>query len=791
MRRAMRRGMRRLLAVAAAGYVGSIWAGVTFGCWPAWASVGVVLCATLLFATRLAWANAGPASVGVVLAVCATAGLTSRATPADARAPLRALARLEGRVVATYEGGSVALLEVERGVSIDQDVAVARGTRVRVRGARLLEGTRVRLVAQLVPRASFRNPSPHPPWPDARPVDANARVVDSRAVVVLDASGPGAWIGALRARVRAALDRTLDIRTAGVARALVLGDGDAVDADDQLAIRGAGLSHALAVSGLHVTVLCGLLVALLRRAIALVPGVARRAPPERVACAIGVAVALLYAPIAGGAPSAWRAAVTAAIAWALVAVGRRPDAASVTAVAALAFAVASPAEATRPAFVLSIAATAALLTGARAAGDGAWAFLRAGLTTAARATLATAPVVLWCFESMPVAGIAANAVLVPLASIVLLPLAALHACLATLAPDACVITAGPLRVVSDAFVGGAELFATVGPSAAPPPLTVVQGLALAAGAAALLLTRGLRVRVVVAVATLAAAVVGELHVRATERPHGIVRATFLDVGQGDATLLDMPDGRVVLVDAGGRVLGGPDPGKAVLVPLLRARRRDRVDIAVLTHPHPDHYGGLDALFDGVPVGELWHSGQAEDEEAKGHAAAIIRRARTVGTRVRRASELCGRAARFGAATLRVIAPCPTWDPGYDANDNSIVLLVTLGRRRLLLAGDVEALTEARLVRTGVMLSADVLKVGHHGSRTSSTPPFLRAVGARVAVVSAGFGNTFGHPHADVLERLRAAHATVLRTDADGGTIVVTDGASLEARAWNGRAVGWP
>ena len=781
--------MGRILAVAAAAYVTGLWAGVALGAWPAWSAVAVLTGAALLFATRAPWASAR-LSAAVVASACLTAGLASGAGT-EAHPPVRMLARLEGHVVATYAGSGGALLEVDRGASLDGDVTIAAGTRVRVRGAPLGEGTRVRLVAALVPRPGFHNPSPHPRWPGAQPVEATARVLDRQAVAVVDDGGPRAWIGALRARVRKALDGTLDARTAGVARALVLGDGDAVDTEDQRAIRGAGLAHALAVSGMHVTVLCGLLVGLLRRAIALAPAVARRVAPARAASALGIVMALVYAPVAGGAPSAWRAAITAAIAWGLVALGRRPDVVSVTAVAALVFAAASPADATRPAFVLSIAATAALLAGARDVVDGARAYLRVGLTTAARATIATAPVVLWCFESLPVAGVAANAVLVPLASVVLLPLAALHAVLATLWPGASVISGGPLAVVSDAFVGGAELFARLGPPGALAPLTVAQGLALAAGAAGLLLAKSVKVRVALVIATAAAVAVGEAHVRVAERPHGVIRATFLDVGQGDAALLDMPDGRLVLVDAGGRLLGGPDPGKAVLVPLLRARRRDRIDVAVLTHPHPDHYGGLEALLASVPVGELWDTGQAEDEATKGHAAAIVRRARALGTRVRRASELCGRQQRFGAATLRVIAPCPTWDPGYDANDNSIVLLVTLGRRRLLLAGDAEALAEERLVRAGALLHADVLKVGHHGSRTSSTPLFLRAVAARIALVSAGFGNTFGHPHPEVLERLAAAHATIVRTDTNGGTIVTTDGEHLEARAWDGHTVTLP
>jgi competence protein ComEC len=266
--------------------------------------------------------------------------------------------------------------------------------------------------------------------------------------------------------------------------------------------------------------------------------------------------------------------------------------------------------------------------------------------------------------------------------------------------------------------------------------------------------------------------------------------SFFDVGQGDAALVDLPDGRAMLIDAGGNPSGGIDPGRAALLPLLRARRRTQLDFVVLSHPHPDHYGGLAALLEQLTFGELWDSGQAEPEHDLSPTAAeatnLLARARSQGIRIRKPPELCGQTLQAGAATVRVLSPCPHYDSGYDANDNSLVLRIDYRRRSVLFTGDAEEHAERRLVERGAPLSAEILKVGHHGSRTSSTSAFLRAVAPRLAVISAGAHNPFGHPHREVQQRLRshARHSLLLATS--GGVIAETDGGPWQVQTWAGQ-----
>jgi competence protein ComEC len=266
-------------------------------------------------------------------------------------------------------------------------------------------------------------------------------------------------------------------------------------------------------------------------------------------------------------------------------------------------------------------------------------------------------------------------------------------------------------------------------------------------------------------------------------PLGVLRLTGLDIGQGDSTLVDLPDGSLLLVDGGGFVGSPVDPGERVLLPLLRSRRRARVDVVLLSHPHPDHFGGLQAVLEKVEVGELWDTGEGERDGAGPAYAALLATARRRGVVVRRPSELCGQRT-LGGARIDVLAPCPDVVAGRSANDNSFVLHIFHGAHAALLVGDAEEQAENELVQAhGAQLRSDFLKVGHHGSRTSSSIPFLDAVSPTIATVSCGMRNRFGHPHVEAIDRLERRVRTVVRTDRSGSFTWESDGeqAKLQTR----------
>ena len=739
----------------------------------------------------------------VVLTVAAVAaGLCAGRASERAVEVVEGVCRIDADVIDVRHRarGATSTLRVVAGQRASDGAIVAASTVVRVPVA-LPRGARVRTLARLRAASHYRNPTPHPPWP-YDPPDANGVLPGGAAVEIVRADPVAGALESTRSATRRALDATLGTRAAGMARALVLGDGAAVPEEDRDAVRDAGLAHVLAVSGLHVSLVAGLIVIALRRAILLVPKLAARVDPRRAAAALGIPIALLYAAFAGGAPSAWRAAVTAALAWILVAAGRRPRAVTVACGAAALLAALRPDEAARPGFVLSILATTAVVTTRLPAFGGASTepddtrrpreLLRAGLAVSARTTAATAPVVLWCFGAVPIVGVIANVLLVPIGTLILVPLAVLHALIATLAAPLAPLTAGAFEGACAAFVAACDVMAGALPGVVPPPPTVPQGIALALGCFALLVCRTWPPRLCAVAVCCALVACGEIAVRHDERPVDVMRITFLDVGQGDAALLDMPDGRLVLIDAGGTRSSFDDPGERVLLPLLAARRRARIDVAVITHPHPDHYGGLGALVGRVQIGEVWDTGQAGAETPHGSVPALLARARAAGAALLAPLALCGRPRRFGRASVRVLAPCPRYDPGRDPNDNSFIVRVSFGRRAILFTGDAEAHQEERAAREhGVDLRADVLKVAHHGSRTSSTGALLGAVRPALAVVSAGRSNRYGHPHAEALVRLKEAETRVLRLDQSGGAVLETDGERMTVETWLGARFALP
>lgn len=635
-------------------------------------------------------------------------------------------------------------------------------------------GSMVRLNADLRPREDLRNPSPHPDLSPPRGAGCWARWKDPNAMTLVEASGWKTHVHRARAAVRRHMNEALPTEVAGVARALVLGDGSALGFEQRRTIAAVGLAHLFAVSGLHVALVSGTLV---RSLSWLLGGIAVGFDPRRLAAALGVPLTLLHALFAGGSPSAWRAAITAALTWSLVVVGRRPSAPAVTAAAALLLSAPDPSMALRPAFLLSIVATSSILSAPRVSPDDRWRRLRASASISARTLIATSPMVWWWFGGVPLIGWLTNILVLPFGSWVVIPLAHLFA-LSLAAPGAAEPLASILTVAVRVLLSVCDAFTPFTPTQRLPPPDLAQGIVVLCACVLLLRCRTWRRCALVLVCGGLLWLCADRWLIAREQPRGELRATFVDIGQGDATLVDFPDGRLALIDTG---RGGRHPAVRELRALLEARRRSRIDLVVLTHGHPDHYGGLSELVGEIEIGEIWVNGQLLSEERDDATARLLSAAMAHGAQLRFAPELCDSRKEFGGASLEVLWPCPRYDPALGLNDNSITLRLTFGRRSILFTGDLEQESEQRLLASGRIGPADVLQVAHHGSRTSSTAGFVAAVRPSLAVISCGAGNRYGHPSTAVVARLRDVGAEVHRTDQRGGLIVTTDGERLEVR----------
>jgi competence protein ComEC len=570
------------------------------------------------------------------------------------------------------------------------------------------------------------------------------------------------------------MDDGLAPEVAGVARALVLGDGAALGYEQRKTIAAVGLAHLFAVSGLHIALVSGTLV---RSIHGLLRGLALGFDPRRLAAAIGIPLTLLHALFAGGSPSAWRAAITAALAWCFVVLDRRPSATAVTAGAALVLSAPDPAMALRPAFLLSIVATASILTAPRISPTAGWRRLRTSAIISARTLVATTPMVWWWFGGVPLIGWLTNIVILPFGSVIVIPLAHLFA-ITTSVPGVAERVGVALTVAVHVLLSVCDAFVPLTLTRRLPPPDVSQGLLIVGACLLLLRSRNGYQRVVVLGLAALLWLAAEHLLIAREQPRDALRVSFVDVGQGDATLIDLPDGKLALVDTG---QGGRHPAARELRGLLDARRRSRIDVLVITHGHPDHYGGLRDLIGEIEIGEIWLNGQLVTEERDGAMTELLSFAMAHGSRLRFAPELCETNRHFGGAQLEVLWPCPRYDAAFGLNDNSIALRLAYGRHSFLFTGDLEQEAERALIASGRVRAADVLQVGHHGSLTSTSPVLVSAVRPSFAVISCGAGNRYGHPSPAVIARLREAGASVFRTDLRGGVIIATDGERLEIR----------
>jgi competence protein ComEC len=249
-----------------------------------------------------------------------------------------------------------------------------------------------------------------------------------------------------------------------------------------------------------------------------------------------------------------------------------------------------------------------------------------------------------------------------------------------------------------------------------------------------------------------------------------LEVTALDVGQGDSLLVVSPEGETMLLDAGGPVgraanapVSGWDIGEQVVAPYLWSRRIRKLDIVVLTHAHSDHMGGMSAVLRDMHPRELWLS--IEPGNSPG-LLSLIDEANRMHITVRHLH--AGDTPAFGSVQTTVLAPEIAYtNPGAPVNDDSLVLRLDYDKASVLLEGDAELRSEDAMLLNQRLAPVTLLKVGHHGSKTSTNPEFLSAVTPKEAVISVGRHNTFGHPRGEVLARLEAAHIKTIRTDRAG------------------------
>jgi competence protein ComEC len=668
--------------------------------------------------------------------------------------PVEAAVRISGHWTpeADEDGGWAAPAELQTLRQEDRTAEPPVALTVRIPGTEEPPsyGSQLRIKGYLTRSPGFANRIAVPPGPWR----LRAK---SRALLHVEAppSAAASLSGTLRRRVDQAFreagpESSGDHQGKALARALVLGDATGLSLAWKRGLRLTGTYHLMSVSGVHVALVAG--------AVWLLGGWL----PRGLRLLLMLLAIALYLLLVGPLPALVRSAVMGLLAVLALLAERPPAAANALGWAVLLLVLEDPRVVQDPAFQLTVAATAGLLLGAPPLAE-RWrrwmpAWLAASLAASIAAQLFTLP---WALPRYPTL-----APLAPLLNLPAVPWAGLML-LASLAWTGCTLVspdlAGSLLPVLDLLAAPFGWPAQTSPEvwlAVPLLISPWAAWLLSAGVGALLYIQPqrsfLRIAGLASGAVCVTACLWSPLAGARERGPELA---MLDIGQGDSILLR--DGKhAVLVDGGGWDRG--DLGGRVLLPALLAEGVRSLDAVVMTHPDHDHCGGLVDIAAYLPVREVW---MGTGWEPAGCAGALMR---LPGARTRLL--WAGQAAAVGRWKLRVLHPAP--DERRGTNERSLVLRAEAFGRSVLLTGDIESWAEFRLLSCCEReVQVDLLKVAHHGSKTSSTSSFLDAVRPRLALVSAGIRNLYHHPSETVLQRFEERGIPLLRTDRDGMVLV--------------------
>ena len=628
----------------------------------------------------------------------------------------------------------------------------------------------------------------------------------------------------LRGAADAALARVLPEPMAGLASGILVGRRDRVSREVADSFTTTGLSHVVAISGWNICLVAAVIGGLLNAA-----GVSRRSRSVAIIVALGC-----FTMLAGTGASVVRAAFMGGVALIARETGRPGSALAALGLAVWMLLLLDPSMIADVGFQLSVTATAGLLwwgsrltrrlAGAAPGRPRRWLAESLGVSLAAQA--ATLPMVLFHFGRLSLVSPLANLLIAPLvAPAMLVGSVALVAGL-TVGAGLPFVVGAPFALLGWLVLGA--MVAVSGVLAQVPmaslELPPAMAMLLAAGAAVAIGAVAWRVRghddqvqpsvlgssVVratdaseparssgrsshrkpMAAALVAVATLASLGIMVGNRSGpGRLTVTVLDVGQGDAILVEGPRGGRILLDS------GPDPDRLLTVLDRNVPAWDRrLDLVILTHPHEDHVAGLAVLVQRYRVAAIAENGMLGAGPGDAAFRSWLAMAH-VSTRRLAAGD---RLALDGVAMdvlwpIRGTVPARSPSVGRAINDTSIVLDVRYAERRMLLTGDIEDDVDPTLLKTGIGEPnggrLDVLKVAHHGSRTATSEAWLNALQPRIAMISAGTGNPYGHPAPETVARLRAHGAHVLRTDLDGDLQVSTDGHDLRSATSGGRPVG--
>jgi competence protein ComEC len=675
------------------------------------------------------------------------------------------------------EVGTTVLLMGAKTAMINGIEHPSRGRiRVTVRGfdPEVEYGDEIMVRGRLRPPTGFRNPGgfDYAEYLSRQGIQAVATVRRPENLTRLHTGGSAVLrkIYAWRDEIREASIQSLSPEASAILQAMVIGETGSLTPEIREAFMASGTTHLLSISGSHLSLVATAVFAaslwLIRHLPAgLLLRMGRRLKPTQAAALWTIPPVVFYALLAGGQVATIRSLIMILVYLAAVGLVRDHDPLHALAAAFLLVTIPDPVAIFDISFQLSYGAVLAMVLIIKREGSK----MKTAILLSVAAGISTAPLVAFHFNQLSWVGLVSNLIVVPFVGFVIVPIGLIGALwvIGTGSPGFPWVGGingliGLLMIMVRTFshFPWAELHV---PS---PPVGVLALWYAAAGIVLLKSNRVLRMGLPLFCLCLTLPwIIGIA--RADER----LRLAFLDVGQGDAALIEFPDGKTMLID-GGRRYGDFDVGRLAVAPYLWDRSVKNIDYMAVTHPQTDHVGGLISILQKFHVGAILTNGAKEGSDL---FFDLIRLSKQNGVPVR-AVHAGIPSLSIGGASVSILHPGD--DSGSGDNNRSLVIRIEYGRHSFLFTGDIEAPAERELAKKGDLLSSSVLKVPHHGSRTSIEPGFLLRACPRSAVISSGATNPYGHPAPETLAAYGLMNTRLYRTDREGAVIMSTDGRDL-------------
>jgi len=706
----------------------------------------------------------------------------------------------------------IVLYLMAEGLSQGDTVVPATGrVRITIRDPAepLRYGYRVRLQTKLYHPHNFRNPGSfdYAGYLRRLGVLVTGYVREGDPVEVLSTDGGNPllrWFDRSRQGIEAFLDAHTSLPGRGFLKAVLVGERGEISDEVNEAFVATGAVHILSISGSHLSIIVTLIFFSVQGLLTLSERALLRYDTRKVAALVTFPPMLAYILITGLPIATIRSGIMATCFLVSILLNRYRNPLNTLALAAFIILLVSPTALWDISFQLSFLSVLgiivltpplyrlfyphdplSLLTRQKEGRIKQGIIL--SLIASFAAVVVTSPVVAFHFHRFSTIALASNAIIIPLVGFGILPLGLLSLPLIPCFPAGAALLAKAAAELSFWGIRAMEMIASL-PFATlyVPGPTTLEMIIFFCFIASLLWLKGPRMKKAALAVIIVVAVFDLSYWGIRGYAAKGMQVTFLDIGQGDCALVEFPRGTRMLIDGGG-FYGDFDVGERVIAPLLWERRILKIDYLVLSHPQPDHYKGLIFIARHFRPREFWHNGMGSESPTYEQLLETIREKGITTVRVAE-----GFSRTIAGVEVQALNPAERTASGTRKRDrgntNSLVLMISFGNHRLLFTGDIDKQAETGLVKADRALRAQVIKVPHHGSKRSSTDPFIKKVSPCYAVISVGFGNPLHLPGKGVIERYERLGSQVLRTDLNGAITVQSDGKRLTVGTYQGAMI---